>query len=111
MQNRRIHLEIAEAVQIFADSGNDARARDERLFHLRICDQVDVPLAVAHILIGQPVVLFGERQQGFGEEFQRGHVDGGLSRARFEHEAGRPHDVADIVVFERLEGFPQIVQL
>ncbi len=55
LQHRRLHLEIALAVQIAAHGGDDARAGDKMSRTSTVDHQVDIALTVAQLGVGKGV--------------------------------------------------------
>ena len=70
LQHRRLHLDEAARVEEAADGGDDLRALEEHLARVVVGGQVEVPLAVARLDVGEPVVLLGQRAQRLAEELQ-----------------------------------------
>ena len=66
-EHRRLHLQEAALVQEAADGGDDAAADLKDVAHLRVGDEVEVALAVAHLDVLEAVPLLGQRLQGLGE--------------------------------------------
>ena len=98
-QNGRLHFHIAVPVEIGTDLAHDRRAAAEGLAHVRIHDEIDVPETVLHVHVLQSVVFFGQRQQGLGEHFETGGVNGPFPRLRLEDGARDANDVADVELF------------
>ena len=55
LQDRRLDLDIALRVEELAHRRDDLRALDEGLLDLRVDDQVEIALAVAHLRVGEGV--------------------------------------------------------
>ena len=55
LEDRGLHLEAAGLVEVLAHGGDNLGPLDEGLLHLRVHDQVHIPLAVAHFRIGECV--------------------------------------------------------
>jgi hypothetical protein len=100
LQHRRLHLEKVALEQELAHRLDQPRALDEHLAHLGVHHRVDVALAVADLLVGQPVPLVGKRADGLGEHLERREPDGELLGARAEQRSGYPDDIAH---FHQLE--------
>ena len=95
------HLNKAAAVHEPADLRDDPAALFERVAHFGVHDEIDKALPVAELGVLESVELLGQRAQRFGQQPDRGRVDGDLARARFEHGTRDAHDIADIKLFER----------
>ena len=100
VEDRRLHLHKAPAVHKVPDMLDKPGADDEVALHLRIDDQIHVPLTVAQLSAGQAMELLGQGQQGLGQQGHRHHPDGHLSPLGAEHHPMDPHDIADIVLSE-----------
>ena len=61
LQDRRLDLDEADAVEVGAARGDHARAPQRVLAHVGVDHQVDVALAVARLDVGQAVVQIGQR--------------------------------------------------
>ncbi len=70
LHHRRLDFEEVHRIEEVAQVLHDARARLEHLRALRADDQVDVALAIAHLLVGQPVPLVGQRPQRLHQQPQ-----------------------------------------
>ena len=75
-------------------------AEHEGALHLRVDDQIHVPLAVAQLGVGQAVELLGQGQQGLGEQGDGLHPHGHLAPLGAEDHALHPHNVADVKLLE-----------
>ena len=103
-QHGGLDLEEALAVQIAADAADDFGAVDEGFAHVLVHDEVDVPLPVAHVGVGQAVELLGKGLQALGEEGHLGGMDGDLAGFGAEDLAADPDNVADVELLELLIG-------
>ena len=63
MHHRRFDFDEAAAIEVAAHLRDDAGALDENLAHVSIRDQIEIPLAIAKIHVGEPVPFFGKREQ------------------------------------------------
>ena len=72
----------------------------EGALHLRVDDQVHVPLAVAQLGVGQAVELLGQGQQGLAQQGDGLHPHGHLAPLGAEDHALHAHDVADVELLE-----------
>ena len=98
-QNGRFRLDKALSVEKGANAAHDPRAAEKRFFYVLVHDQIDVTETVFHVLIYQPVVLFGQGQERFGKHFEVRGVHRHFARLRFKHRAPYPHDIADVEIF------------
>ena len=69
---------------------------EQHLARLRVDDQVDVALAVAHLDVGQAVELLRQRVERLGEQDQLLHVHRDLAGLGAEHLAPRADEVAEV---------------
>ena len=106
LQNRRLDLDVALLVEVFAHRGHDLRALDEDLLDLRIDDQVEVALAVADLRVGEgverPAVLLldhGQRADRLRQHGEAAAVHRQLARVGTEGESLDAHEVADVEQF------------
>ena len=111
VEDRGLHLDVAQAVQHGADGADDAAAADEGLLHLRVDNQVDVSLAVAQVGVLQAVELLRHGEQRLRQQADLPRMDGDFAPARLEHVPLHADDVADIpVIFEvGVARFPDLV--
>ena len=63
-ERRRVNLEVSAAVEEAADLAEDPGALYECVLVLGVCDEVEVTLSVALLLVLQTVPLLGKGQQG-----------------------------------------------
>ncbi|MPM77660.1 hypothetical protein SDC9_124668 [bioreactor metagenome] len=105
VQNGRLHLDIAQIIQIPAQVLNEFGAQKEGALHLGVHNQVHIPLAVAQLLIRQPVELLRQGQQRLGQKHNVLDPDAHLAPLGAEHLAVHAHDVADVVFFKRPVNF------
>ncbi len=94
LQNRRLDLHEAFAVQELADRADDQAARAEKVADVLIGDQIQMALAVADFNVGKAVPFFRQRQERLGQQSPGRHFKrlfpalGGEERAfGFEHVA------------------------
>ena len=92
--NGRLDFEEAVRIDEATHLGHDRAARDERVAHVVVDDQVDVALTVALLDVLQAAPLVGKRRERFGEHREVGHVQGELAHLRTEDVAGHADDVA-----------------
>jgi hypothetical protein len=102
LHHRRLDLEVAVGVHRVAQRVDHFRAHRERAARFRRDDQVDVALAVAHLLVGEPVELLRQWAQRLDEQPQPGCVNRQLALVRLEERAFDSDDVAEIPVLELL---------
>ena len=93
-----IHFEITPAVEIRPDFLQNSRARDKRILHLAVHDEIEVAETVFEVLILKPVIFFGQGKERLGEHDQLADVHRDFARLRLEYKALEAHDVADIVI-------------
>ena len=104
LQDGRFHLQAAGCVEVFAHGGDDLRPFDEHLFHLRVHNQVHIPLAVAQFRIGKAVVdgsvriglHDGQHAQRFAQQHQLAGVNAQLPGLGDEGKAFDADDVTDV---------------
>ena len=105
-----LDLHKAAAVEEAADLAQDLRALDKRVAHLGVDDQIEIPLAVAHIGILQSVEFFRQRLERLGKQRERLCMDGDLAGFRAEHETLDTDNVADVHFLEiGIHFFPEII--
>src|SRR5260370_31071968 len=64
LQDRRLDFDEAVLIQVTTHSGNHAAANNKDLFGLiAISNQLQVALALAHLYIFKPMILFSSRTQ------------------------------------------------
>ena len=106
LQNRGFDFDVPELVEIIAHRGDDLRAFDENVAHVRIHDQIDVTLAVADFGIGEGVerlaVLLldhGQRADRLREHRELAAVHRQFARVGVEREALDADEIADVEQF------------
>ena len=106
LQDRSLDLDVAFRVEELAHRGHDLGAAHERVLHLRVDDQVEIPLAVAHLRVGEGVerlaVLLlddGQRADRLRQHGEPAAVYRQLAGVGEEREALDAHEVADVQQF------------
>ena len=99
-QHGGFHLHKAALVQKAADGADDAGTFDKGVAHLGVDDQIDIPLTIAGVGVGQTVEFFRQRLQALGQQRDLLGVDGDLAGFGFEHGAADADQIADIKFFE-----------
>ena len=100
VHRRRLDLEEPVLVEDGAHRAHDVAARAEDVGHRRVRDEVDVPLPVAQLDVGQPVPLLGQRAVRLRHEAQAPRLDRQLAPlARRQRPLGLD-DVGDVDVVE-----------
>ena len=99
VHHRGFHFEEAFFFKETAHQRDDAAAELEGLLDLRVHDHIQVALAVADLLVGQAVELFGQGMDRFGDDTQIGAVEGDLPGAGDER---IPFGLDDITHFDEL---------
>ena len=74
-------------------------------------DQVDIALAVAALLIREPVPLVGQRPQRLDEQPERVNFESELACPGLEQLAGATQHVTDVVAFELLVALTERIAL
>ncbi len=113
VERRRLHLEEAAAVEEPPDGRDDPRPLAEDLADPRRHDEVDVPLPVALLDVGEPVPLLGERAHRLREDGEGPRLDRQLAGLGPGGRPLRGDDVADVEELEDLEvplGQPVLLQ-
>lgn len=100
LEDRRIDLEEALAVEELAHHARDPRPEQEALARILVHDEVEVTPAIARLHIAQAVPFFGQRPERLAEKRVVGHVDGQLSGLRADEFAAHADEVADIEVLD-----------
>src|SRR5581483_10823948 len=103
LQHRRLDLEKAARVEEPPDRRHHLRAHDERPPRVLVRDQVEVPLTVALLGVGEAVPLLGQRPQRLGEQPVGAQFDGDLAGLRLEERTARLEDVARVDELQHLE--------
>ena len=101
-QHRCLDFHESPAVEEVTDLLDDLGSLDEGIFNLGINDQVQIPLAIAHVGIGEAVMLLGQHLDALAEQDDLGGVNGDLARPRPEEEALDAQDIADVILLECL---------
>jgi len=79
----------------------------ERRHHLRIAEQIHVPLPVSHLHVLQAVPFARRRRHRLTQHRQLLRPDRNLTRLGLTQHPLRPDDVAQIQQLRRIPGFPQ----
>ena len=75
MQHRRLNLNKLPLNQKLTDTLNRRRTNTKDLTCLWIYNEINITLAIAHLLIHESMVLIGQRSKGLGEQTPLIHVD------------------------------------
>ena len=104
VQDRGLHLQVVPVIQILAHMLDEGGADLEGAAHVLVHDEVHVPLAVAHLLVGQAVELLRQGLERLGEERHAVGLHGDLAPLGLEDLPFHAHDVADVQLLELVEG-------
>jgi len=103
LKHGSLHLEVATGVKELTHRLDYLRALAENLAHFGIDDQVNVTLAVAHLLISHrivqhPVLLlhYGQRAERLAEQCQLLHMNGDFAHLGTECKTLHSDDVTNI---------------
>jgi hypothetical protein len=99
VHHRRLDLQKPAFDQKGPDAGDDAAARRKNVVHVRIGDQVHVPLAIPCLDVGQPVPLFRQGAERLAQKRQLVHLDGEFVRLGSEKNARHADPIAEIELF------------
>ena len=99
LQHRGLDLDIAVLVEEIANLLNETAPGDEHRAGVFVCDQIQIPLAVTELDVGEAVPLLGKRLERFREERELFDFDGQLVGLRAKE---RPFDTDEITDVELL---------
>src|SRR5258708_449070 len=91
-----LDLQESSLIQILPDLANDPAPREENLARPRICDQVQVTLAVAELDITDPMPFVRERTQRFRQYLKFLDPDRWLTSLRDKALPFDPKKIADV---------------
>jgi hypothetical protein len=94
LENGGFELEEPVVIEVPADKGYDPAPVPEGLPALLVDDQVNVPLAVALLDIGESMELLGKGADRLAQESKRIYPDCDLTQFCPEHMASNPDDVS-----------------
>ena len=100
VHHRRLDLEEAALVEEAAHARDDGRARAEGRRDARVGDQVEVTLAVARLLVGQPRMRAGRHVEAGREDRELGREDRELTALGL---ARVPRDADDVAALDAVE--------
>ena len=100
LHHRGLDLEKSPGVEPVAKGLDDPGAHREGLAHLRVHQQVHVPLAVAGLHVLEAVPLLGQGPEGLGEKRQLVRREGELSPLRLHDLAPDADEIADVQALE-----------
>src|SRR5207245_845858 len=104
LQDRRLHLhEIALGEEV-PDLADDPAPGDEDVLDFRVSYQIEVPLAIAELLILQAVVFLGQRPQRLGQQHELVDLAGDLPPLGAKEGAAGPNEIAQVELDEALVG-------
>ena len=98
LEHGRLDLDEAPFVEDAPDRGDGARADERVLPRLVVHQEVEVPLAVALLHVGQPVERVRQRRADAGEELERVDLQGRLPASRLRRRPGDADEVAEVHV-------------
>ena len=106
LEDRGLDLDVAPFVEELAHRGHDPGAADEGLLHLRVDDQVQIPLAVAHLRVGEGIERLAVLLLDDGQRADRLRQHGELTAVHrqfagvgMEGESLHADEVADVEQF------------
>ena len=100
LHHGRFHFNESARVQLAAQRSDDPAAGHESPPHVRI-HQIQIALAIAGFHIFQPVPLFRQREQDFGQEREFFGMNAQFARPGQENVSLHAHDVAKIQLLEQ----------
>ena len=100
LQDRRFQLDVAVLVHVVADRRQHLGAQHEDLAGVLVRHQVELPLAVADLGVGDPVEEVGRVAQRLGEQRALAHLDRQLPAFGHVEVALDADDVADVEVLD-----------
>ena len=86
-QHRRLHLHKALLIQMAPNGADNAGTLDKGIPHLRIDDQIQIPLPIPGVGVLQPVIFLRQGQQGFAQQGNGGGMDGNFPHPGAEYKA------------------------
>ena len=98
LQDRRLHLDEAPAVERAADRRDDARADERDLARVLVHQQVEVALPIALLDVGETVERVGKRRVDAREHLERVDLERRLASSRLRRRADDADDVAEMHV-------------
>src|ERR1700730_3045094 len=102
LHHRRFHLDKTPIMEKLSDLAENSTPDQKCPARFRICDQVEVTLAISNLDIGHSMPFIGQRPQCLRQQLERFSAHGrfaGLSDKRF---AGNPDKVSDVNQPEQL---------
>ncbi len=96
LHHGRFHFQIPVRFELPAQRGDDLRAGDEDLLHIRVGNQIQIALAIADLHILQPVPFLRHAEQRLGEEIQVLGVYAELAGSRTEEIPFHSDNVAEV---------------
>src|SRR5258707_15526062 len=96
MERRRLDLEVAFALEVAPDDGEDLRALDEDLQDAVARPEVHIAAPVTQLLVDEAVPLLRRRRDGLREELDLGRPDGGLALLRVPELARDAEEIARV---------------
>src|SRR5947207_647045 len=103
LQHRSLDVDETALVQQTADRGDDPGPRPKHRTDLRVCDEIDVALAVPDLDVLEPVPLFGEWPERLRQELKRLDLERDLTPLGPKDRAGDADDVPGVQVREARE--------
>src|SRR4051794_31437065 len=98
LQDGCLHLDEAPPVEDAPDRRNRARAKQRIGTRLLVHQQVEVPLAIAQLDVGQAVERVGQRRRDAREHFERVDSERGLAAPRLGRRPDGADDVTEVDV-------------
>src|SRR5205823_9130836 len=96
LEDRRLHLEEARAVEIRAHLRDDARPRRRESPRVLIHEQVEVTTAIPLLDVGDAMERVRQRSADLREQLQRTDGERRLAAARLRRDALDPDDVSEV---------------
>ena len=104
LQDRGLDFQEVEAVHVGAAGGDDLRAVDEDLLDVGVHHEVNVALAIAGLLVGKAVELFGQGADRLRQKGEAVDGDGKLAALGTHHRALHADPVAHVEILHLGEG-------
>src|SRR5262245_41388201 len=98
LQHGRLHLDEALLVQEPPNRADHTRPQHEEVPRVLVHEQVEIALAIAGLLVGEPMERVGERARVAGEDDQLVDREGRLAAARLRRTPDRADDVPEVDV-------------
>ena len=96
LQHGSFHFKKIRTVEVAANKVDNRGSGSKGIAHFRVNNQVNIALAIAHLLVGEAMEFIWQRTQGFGQQLVVIHLHIEVALARLVQLTGNTDDITQI---------------